>query len=304
MDADHRRRPDEPLDAGGENERAGGGADGAAGDRLAARGGAVRARAPGNSRSGVRATATARRLWRMSSPICSASPSEPPREEIRTGRRRPLRSGIALRNAPAVPGMMRPSAEIHSGQFGSQAGSELVTRTMRIGGSPRGRGGSLEIGDARTGRSRQAPDERPRSSEAAQRASASRDRAAGDQQMSGELSRRRRSGARRLAPEALVFESDEVRPVSPLEPAHDEMAARQRLEMLGEGGVDRRAADRAEDRRRLRRDLLADHDAEARGDLRDEAGRRPAPIWAATPWAATKRALSVTDLASAARTAK
>ena len=48
------------------------------------------------------------------------------------------------------------------------------------------------------------------------------------------------------------------------------MAARQRLEMIGEGGVDRRAADRAEDRRRLRGDLLAHHDSEARRDLRDQ----------------------------------
>ena len=96
----------------------------------------------------VRATATARRRSRMSSPICSAAPSEPPCEEMRTGSRRPQRSRIALRNAPAVPGRIIPSAEIHSGQLGSHAGSELMTRTMRIGGSPRGRGGSFKSASA------------------------------------------------------------------------------------------------------------------------------------------------------------
>ena len=40
--------------------------------------------------------------------------------------------------------------------------------------------------------------------------------------------------------------------------------------MVGEGGVDRRAADRAQDRRRLGGDLLAHHDSEARGDLRNQ----------------------------------
>ena len=56
----------------------------------------------------------------------------------------------------------------------------------------------------------------------------------------------------------------------PLEAPHDEMTARERLEMLGERRVDRRAADRADDRRRLGRELLADDDAEARRDLGDE----------------------------------
>ena len=55
-----------------------------------------------------------------------------------------------------------------------------------------------------------------------------------------------------------------------LQAPDDEMAAREGLEMVGEGGVDRRAADRAENRRRLCGQLLADDDAETRGDLRDE----------------------------------
>src|SRR5208282_6024898 len=55
-----------------------------------------------------------------------------------------------------------------------------------------------------------------------------------------------------------------------LQAPYDEMAAGQRLKMVGEGGVDRRAADRAENRRRLRGDFLADHDAEAGGDFRNE----------------------------------
>jgi hypothetical protein len=53
-----------------------------------------------------------------------------------------------LRNAPAVPGRIIPSAEIHSGQLGLHAGSELMTRTIRIGGSPRGRGGSFRSASA------------------------------------------------------------------------------------------------------------------------------------------------------------
>jgi len=75
----------------------------------------------------------------MSWPIAAASVSEPPPEEIRTGKRRPRRLAIALAKAAPVPGMIRPSAEIHSGQFGWHAGSELMTRTIRIGGSARGR---------------------------------------------------------------------------------------------------------------------------------------------------------------------
>ena len=88
-----------------------------------------------------------------------------------------------------------------------------------------------------------------------------------------------------------------------LQAPDDEMPARQRLEMVGEGGVDRRAADRAEDWRRLGRDLLAHHDAETRGDLRDQP-RDHRRGKGGDPLAATKRALSLTDLASAARTAK
>ena len=58
------------------------------------------------------------------------------------------------------------------------------------------------------------------------------------------------------------------------EPAHDKMAASKCLEVLGEGGVDRGPADCAKDRRRLGRDLLADDDPEAGGDLRDEPDDR------------------------------
>ena len=49
------------------------------------------------------------------------------------------------------------------------------------------------------------------------------------------------------------------------------MAARQRLEMLGEGEVHRGAADRAKYRYRLRSDLLRDDKAETRGDLAHQA---------------------------------
>ena len=59
-----------------------------------------------------------------------------------------------------------------------------------------------------------------------------------------------------------------------LEATHDEMPAGERLEMVGEGGVDRRPAERAQDRRGLRRQLLAHRDAEARGDQRHQPGDR------------------------------
>src|ERR1700677_3953446 len=58
---------------------------------------------------------------------------------MRIGSRRPLRFAIASAKAFAEPGSIRPSADSHSGQFGLQAASALVTRTSRIGGAPRGR---------------------------------------------------------------------------------------------------------------------------------------------------------------------
>ena len=77
-------------------------------------------------------------------------------------------------------------------------------------------------------------------------------------------------GGRRLAPQALVLEGNHARAVPALQAPHDEMPAGQRLEMVGEGRIDRRAADRAQDRCRLGGELLAHHDAEARGDLRNQ----------------------------------
>src|SRR5690348_2737525 len=63
---------------------------------------------------------------------------------MRIGSRRPLRFAIASAKALAEPGSIRPSADSHSGQFGLQAGSALVTRTKRIGGATRGRGLGLK----------------------------------------------------------------------------------------------------------------------------------------------------------------
>ena len=88
-----------------------------------------------------------------------------------------------------------------------------------------------------------------------------------------------------------------------LQPADDEMAARQGLKMFGEGGVDRRAADRADHRHGLGGEFLADRDAEARGDLRDQP-RDDRRRLAGEAAPSRKRALSLTDRASAARTAK
>ena len=89
-----------------------------------------------------------------------------------------------------------------------------------------------------------------------------------------------------------------------LQAPHDEMAAGEGLEMVGEGGVDGRAADRAENRRRLRGKLFADHDPEARGDLRDQPRHDRRGLRAEPLLSDKARALSLTDLASAARTAK
>src|SRR5580693_5114956 len=63
---------------------------------------------------------------------------------MRIGSRRPLRFAIASAKAFAVPGSIRPSADSHSGQFGLQAASALVTRTKRIGGAMRGRARGLK----------------------------------------------------------------------------------------------------------------------------------------------------------------
>src|ERR1700690_1558531 len=55
-----------------------------------------------------------------------------------------------------------------------------------------------------------------------------------------------------------------------LETSDDEMAARQGLEMFGESEIDRRAADRADNRHRLGGEFLPGDEAEARGDLGDQ----------------------------------
>src|ERR1700677_3245713 len=63
---------------------------------------------------------------------------------MRMGSRRPLRFAIASAKAFAEPGSIRPSADSHSGQFGLQVGSALVTRTSRIGGVARRRAFDLK----------------------------------------------------------------------------------------------------------------------------------------------------------------
>ena len=75
--------------------------------------------------------------------MAPASTTDPPGEWMRIGSRRPLRFAIALAKAFAEPGTISPSADNHSGQFGLQAASALVTRTKRIAqgadaGAPRG----------------------------------------------------------------------------------------------------------------------------------------------------------------------
>src|SRR5208282_2174136 len=83
----------------------------------------------------------------------------------------------------------------------------------------------------------------------------------------------RRAPAHPFASQALILEGDQARAVLALQAPDDEMAAGEGLEMVGEDGVDRRAADRPENRRRLCRQLLADDDAETRGDLRYQPRR-------------------------------
>ena len=72
------------------------------------------------------------------------------------------------------------------------------------------------------------------------------------------------------AGDALVFGADGLRAVDALEPPHGEMALRQRLEMIHEGEIDRRAAGGPERRRRLGDQFLADDEAESRSDLRQQ----------------------------------
>ena len=91
--------------------------------------------------------------------------------------------------------------------------------------------------------------------------------------------------------------------VGPLQATHDEMSAGERLKMIDEGGVDRRATDRPDNRNGLGGDLLRDHYT------------KPEPIWASrrtmaealsstTPRPAICCRARVTDFAIAARTAK
>src|SRR4029453_11288280 len=74
-----------------------------------------------------------------------------------------------------------------------------------------------------------------------------------------------------LPGEALIFPVHEVFPVDALEPADDEVAAGDVLEMLDERVIHRGAPHRADHRDGLAAGFLRHHHAEARRDLRDEA---------------------------------
>src|SRR6266511_1402709 len=71
--------------------------------------------------------------------------------------------------------------------------------------------------------------------------------------------------------EALIFSPNEVLAVDSFEPADGEMTSRHLLKMLDKRVVHGSAAQRADDRKRLRRDLLRHHHAKARRHQRDEA---------------------------------
>ena len=66
-------------------------------------------------------------------PLAIASSTEPPAESMKMGRRRPASAPTTRSSASADPLTILPSADIHSGQFGSHAGPPLITRTKRIG---------------------------------------------------------------------------------------------------------------------------------------------------------------------------
>ena len=77
-------------------------------------------------------------------------------------------------------------------------------------------------------------------------------------------------------PEGVPGGPHRLDPVFALEPAHQEVPAGDALEVLQEQGVDQGPSGGAEDRDRLGRDLLGDHQPETRGDGGDQAdqGRR------------------------------
>ena len=81
------------------------------------------------------------------------------------------------------------------------------------------------------------------------------------------------------------------------------MAAGQRLEMIGEGGVDSRAADRADNRTACAATFSLTTTPK-RAAICEISRTMTGADWAPTPSLARKRALSLTDLARAARTAK
>src|SRR5215831_19666388 len=73
--------------------------------------------------------------------------------------------------------------------------------------------------------------------------------------------------------EAFILLLNDVPPVDSLEATYREMRPRHVLEMFDECVVDRCAAQPADERNGLRRELLRHHDAEARCDLRDKANQ-------------------------------
>ncbi len=73
--------------------------------------------------------------------------------------------------------------------------------------------------------------------------------------------RRQRRLMRRRPPKPVEFGAHRVSAIGAIEPAHGEMATRLVLEMLDESEVDRGAADRADHRDRLRRQLLGNEGA-------------------------------------------
>ena len=76
----------------------------------------------------------------------------------------------------------------------------------------------------------------------------------------------------------VVAGTHHVLAVLQFQPAHDEVAARHVLVVVGEHGIERCASGSADDRYRLRGELLGDHHAEARGDLLDQLGQQLAGL--------------------------
>ena len=205
---------------------------------------------------------------------------------MRIGSRRAPSLLIASAKAGAEPGSIRPSAESHSGQSGSHAGSALTTR---IGGSPRDRRAALSPHPrARPPRGRKAarrrrPGQQARDGGAFLEASGFRPSGRSTLREPGKkLALKTRLAAPPSARASIRLSSVDTR----RRPSSRRARRSRRRTMKwprarvwkwsAKATIDRRAADRADDRHGLGGEFLAGDDAKTRGDLGDQPRARPA----------------------------